>query len=153
MIRVIEQGQVLGPVLLGKGIEPLHLGPEIVVDEHAEGGGHSQRVVDRHRFRVRLPDQDDARAPLSLKEPFEGRALQRLMLEDLLRIAVAGWENHEHAGHGTGHHPGAYERSRMREMVAGQQVECADRRHHAGGRHDGGGHRMGILPEQPGIGE
>ena len=80
----------------GKGIEPLHLRVEIVIDEQAQRRRHDERIVDRHGFRVRLADQHDIGAPLGAKEPFEGGALDRLILEHLPRVLMSRRCDHEH---------------------------------------------------------
>ena len=117
MIRVVEQRNVIGPVFPGKGIEPLHLRIEIIIDEQAERRRNHERIVDRHGFRVRLADQQNIGATLAAEEPLEGGALDRLILEHLPRIFMSRWCNHQQGCDRPSDHPGAEIRFGMGQVL------------------------------------
>ena len=100
-----------------------------------------------------MPHEQQPGTPLGAEQPLERGPLHGLVLKDLPGIAVAGREDHEAAGDGAGHHPGAQKGLRVLDMKAREQVGGPHGRHHEGSGHDRGGHVVGVLPEEPGIGE
>src|SRR3712207_2449728 len=69
VVGVVEERDVVRPVLLREGLEALHLGVPVLVDEVAEGARDDDGVVYGSVLHVRLADENYACPPLRLEEP------------------------------------------------------------------------------------
>src|SRR5215216_3831211 len=84
VVTVVEERDVLRPVLLREGVETLHLGVPVLVDEVAEGARHDDRVLYALVLDIRLADEDDACLPLRPEEALHGGERDGLVFGDLV---------------------------------------------------------------------
>ena len=96
--RVVKQLDVVGPRLLGKLVQSVHVAAKVAVGEKAEGARDLDRVVEPPGRNIGLPDQRDAGHGTADESALHGRQCHRLVLAHHLGLLVAGRERHKNGG-------------------------------------------------------
>ena len=95
--RVVEELDVVGPLVLGELVQALDVAVERPVGEEAQEPGHDDRVVEPPLLDVGLADDRDAGVRPALEVPLHRGERDRLVPGDELRLLVAGRERDQHA--------------------------------------------------------
>src|SRR5215210_6760199 len=153
VVAVVKERDVVRPVLLREGVEPLYLGVPVLVDEVAEGARHDDGVFDAPVLYVRLADEDYACLPLRFEESLHSGKRDRLVLGDLFAGEVARREEHPEAREYPHNHADFDEDASVLLVPAREQVIGAETGHDEGPAHHRPAHVVRVLRPHPRVEE
>src|SRR5437764_8420008 len=123
MVRVVEERYVVGPLIPRIRVESLNFGLKAPISEKTQDIRNDQWIVELLSFHVRLSQDRERRTLFGMEEPLHSREGHRLIRGNVARLGIAKRIHHQARCDRARDDPGANEDSRMRIMLAGQQIE------------------------------
>ena len=151
MVGVVQQFHVVGPLALGKVVQPLDRAAERTVRQKAEHSRHHNGVLQLALLDVRLADNGEFGVGATVKQPFRGRQGQWLMPRQQFSLTIPGRETYQHAGQQTGNHADAQANQRMGRMDSHERPVRPHRGDHKRRSNHRGRHVVRVLPERPRV--
>src|SRR5580658_7232178 len=153
MIGVVQERDIVGPLIFRKFQKSLDLCLPAAISEKAQHVRHGDWVVEPAGANVRLTNDHQRRAVLIVEQPFHRGQRDRLIARYVATLSISCRKYDHERCYQPGYDSKTYEGSAEVLELMHQQIECAERRHHYRTRYHRRRHVVKVLPNDPRVGE